>query len=73
MALQDCRWFKEGAAARGQNAPCPYGGGSPKAILWLEGYESSDSGAASVVAKIEAATAVLKRDPDDLPEIGIDG
>lgn len=42
--LTECRWFKEGVAAResGQTeADCPYGGGSPKAILWLEGFNSA--------------------------------
>lgn len=69
MALQDCRWFKEGVAARGENAPCPYGGGSPKAILWLEGYESGQAPAVTPAVVIAPAVA---RDPDDLPEIGID-
>lgn len=75
MALQDCRWFKEGATARVEDKPveaCPYGGGSPKAILWQEGYNADPYGAASVVTKIEEATALLKRDPDDLPEIAIE-
>lgn len=41
--LTECRWFKEGKAAREAGkveTDCPYGGGSPKAILWLEGFAS---------------------------------
>lgn len=42
LKLINCRWFKEGQKARaeGQDASaCPYGGGSPKALLWEVGFE----------------------------------
>lgn len=62
--LTECRWYKEGVTAKAEGktlADCPYGGGSPKAILWAEGFNSVDDGGASVVcAKIEEATALLK-------------
>jgi hypothetical protein len=89
MALQDCRWFKEGAQAAEAGkavADCEYGGGSPKAILWLEGFEryhankdhavksAADKAAArEVTPAVVIAAPIPRAFPGELPEIQIEG
>lgn len=46
-ALTECRWFTEGNTAATAGQPitdCPYGGGSPKAILWQAGWTYAKDG-----------------------------
>lgn len=45
--LTECRWFTEGKTAATEGLPAtanPYGAGSPKAILWIAGWNYSKDG-----------------------------
>lgn len=74
--LQDCRWYKEGAAARAEGKTveaCEYGGGSPKHILWAEGWKMADIHAptpAVIVAPLPLP--VPRAFEGDLPDITVE-
>jgi len=42
--MKNSRWYKEGVEARKATGPvpaCPYSEKSPKALIWLEGFNAS--------------------------------